>query len=198
MVQIFDLSNIEFINISKVDGMQNDIFQWTNIESSIRKYTLDIIAIKTQVKSTEIFYQVKRNSTKVTFIQKGNLIYIIAGKEFIQFQLLEAIIDEIMLNFQNFYGDLVNDYTEELNDLFTGFSEIIIDIIQNINSKIKYVKINCKACKKMINICIKNTLVTEASLYPVNIVYIHNGHGILLYIDKNFMVRGAEIVKISG
>ncbi|GAJ18949.1 unnamed protein product, partial [marine sediment metagenome] len=34
--------------------------------------------------------------------------------------------------------------------------------------------------------------------YPVALVYMHHGHSLLLYIDADFKVRGAEIVSITG
>ncbi len=42
------------------------------------------------------------------------------------------------------------------------------------------------------DICIKRTLVENAKNFPVAIVFFHHNHGMLLYIDANFKVRGAE------
>ena len=41
-------------------------------------------------------------------------------------------------------------------------------------------------------------MIEQADSFPVPIVYHHEGHATLCYIDKNFEVRGVELVNTTG
>ena len=41
-------------------------------------------------------------------------------------------------------------------------------------------------------------MIENADSYPVPIVYVHEGHAILCFIDQNFHHRGVELVNITG
>ncbi|MCP4763424.1 MAG: hypothetical protein GY870_16750 [archaeon] len=207
MESVMDHNNIldliQFVSISKDSGSglsssMDDLFQWVNEKNSISKFTLDIIAVKALVKTSDIFYQIKRHGLKICFILKNNILFITGADEKVQYQLLEAIIEETIGKFEKFYGGIVDNYSGGFSDTFGGFSMIIDNIIHTIIDKVKFVFANCKACKSTIQICVKNSFIEKSENFPVSLVYIHNGHAILVYIDAKFKVRGAEIVLISG
>ena len=45
---------------------------------------------------------------------------------------------------------------------------------------------------------VRKSLIENAKDYPVALVFMHRGHGTLIYIDANFKVRGTENVAITG
>jgi hypothetical protein len=53
----------------------------------------------------------------------------------------------------------------------------------------------CDTTKPLI---VKRSFINDAESYPVPIVYTHDGHSVLCFIDKNFDVRGVELVHITG
>ncbi|MBD3350861.1 MAG: hypothetical protein GF364_05180 [Candidatus Lokiarchaeota archaeon] len=190
------LSKIKFLHIAKIDG--EDLYDWTQDNKPISAYKLDILAVKSIVKASDIYYQINRRDLKICFIMKEEILFIIGADEKIQFQLLEAIVDDICDQFFEYYGDMVMKFSGGLSDAFNGFSDNIINIIQKIKKKVTYVRAYCKVCKGHLEICVKNSFVDDASDYPVSMVYIHEGHGLLIYIDASYRVRGAEIVKTTG
>ncbi len=58
-------------------------------------------------------------------------------------------------------------------------------------------ELTCPVCKKNVIIKVKKALAKEDIRYPFEYVDVHGdpAHGITLYIDKNWQVRGMEIFK---
>lgn len=187
---------IEFINISKLDG--DDIYTWVRAGKPAASCKLDMLAVKALVKTADIFYQITRRDRKICFIRQNKILYMIAAGEEVQFQVLEAILEQIINSFLEFYGDIIDQYAGDFSDTFTGFDEFINDTFLNIGDYIKYVKAQCRACKSIINVCVKKSMIENATDYPVSLVYIHEGHGLLIYIDAGYRVRAAEIVNTSA
>ena len=44
----------------------------------------------------------------------------------------------------------------------------------------------------------KTKIIDESKNFPVPIVYRHDGHAIVCFIDKNFVLRGDKPVVVSG
>jgi len=187
---------IEFMCISNSNN--EDIYFWSKNNLSINKYILDLIAIKSIIKTENIFYQINRTQLKICGIKKNDLIFIIAGSTDLQFQLLEALIEEFIENFFVNYNDIYKSFSAGFNDPLNILNKTLLNIINNIKDYVKFSRVSCKACKKDLEIFIKKSLIEKSQKFPVSLVYIHEGHGLLLFIDKNFVVRGAEIVDISG
>ena len=53
-------------------------------------------------------------------------------------------------------------------------------------------------CNQVLPLVVKRSFILSADSYPVPLVYTHKGHAILCFIDKNFDVRGVELVNITG
>jgi hypothetical protein len=187
---------IHFFHISKSTG--EDLCVWVQTGSFASKFTLDLIAVKSMIKTPEIYYQMRRSGIKICSFTKNGITFVIGSEDDLQYQLLEAAIDKVMDQFVNFYGVMLQNYSGDVVDTFNGFPEIIGKILNEIGSSIAFLRADCNACKSTISVCVKKSLVNNASNYPVSLVYIHNGHGLLIYIDKNFKVRGAEILICSG
>ena len=58
-------------------------------------------------------------------------------------------------------------------------------------------ELSCPVCKENITIKVHKEVAITASRFPFEYVDVHGNppHGITLYIDKNWMVRGMEIFK---
>ncbi|MHA1340331.1 MAG: hypothetical protein ACTSRZ_09025 [Promethearchaeota archaeon] len=190
------IKSIEFLYISNI--MDEELYFWSPKNFKKSRYILDIIAIKTLTKAEDIFYQMTKSSLKICGYLKNGIIFSIGAEENIQFQLLEAVLEQISSVFFEFYGDIIQTMSGSYSDTFNGLDKFILEIFQDIKKYITITRVFCKACKKILNIYIKNSLISTTKNYPVSLVYIHEGHGLLLYIDKNYTVRGAEIVDISG
>ena len=69
-------------------------------------------------------------------------------------------------------------------------------LISNKKNHVEY-ELTCPVCKKDITIKVKKAVATDSIRYPFEYVDIHGtpAHGITLYIDKNWSVRGMEIFK---
>ncbi len=187
-----------FLNISKISA--ENLYQWVKGSLGSLKYNLEIMAIKATLNlaSPEEFYQKTHRAIKICYIIRKDLVFIIGAKEKAQYQLLEAILEETFILFFDLYGDLISGFLSEFADTFIGFNEIFDNILSSIRQRITYVRAQCKICDSNLNVCIRNSMIENAKSNLVNLVYYHEGHGLLLYIDPNFKVRGAEIVKISA
>lgn len=189
--------SVEFINISKMEDNE-DLFTWVAPGKSLATYTLDIISTKSILISSNIFYQTKRKNLKISFYSNGKIRIIVASKENIQYQMQEALIEYLLEEFMEFYGTIIENFSGLSGDTFTGFSDIVYESMKKVNSLVKFVRVPCKACNENISVCIKKSLIEKSKDFPVSIVYVHNAHALLVYIDRAFKARGAEIVNLSG
>ena len=89
------------------------------------------------------------------------------------------------------YGDQCN--------IFDAFSSTVREVFNNYRDLdiIKSTMVTCKACNRTLHIIIRKSLVDTSPKPTTPIVYVHGGHSVLLYVDKNYIVRGAELVSIS-
>ena len=54
------------------------------------------------------------------------------------------------------------------------------------------------AYKEIIAFQNMESFIENAESYPVPLVYNHKGHAILCFIDKNYDIRGVELVNVTG
>ena len=95
---------------------------------------------------------------------------------------------------------VILSYGNVAENTFQGFRidlEKILDEFDDLGL-VKKVTAQCRVCNRALPVFIKKSFVENAESYPVSIVYNHKGHALLLYIDKNFAVRGIELVSITG
>lgn len=190
------LDNLQFINISTDEFT---IFEWKPARS-YKSFILDLNICK-QNPVSDIFFHMDKGNLKIVHIRKGNLIYSAGSNIEMQFQLLEAIIEQVsvefnkkyavdyILSYENFSPGIFNKFEIEIENMLTNFEEL--DLIKVIN-------IPCIVCNVIKPLIVKKSFINNAESYPVPIVYTHDGHAILCFIDKNFDVRGVELVHITG
>jgi len=189
-------NKINFINISNEDFT---LFEWKP-PNSFKSYVLDLNIVKENT-ANDIFFHINRGNMKIVYIRKNELLYTIGAESEVQFQILEALLEYIDKKFHETYDiDVILSY-ESVNPIaFKGFKDTVNEVIENIEDLkiIKVVDVFCRVCRKTLLLHIKKTIIEQATSYPVPIVFIHEGHAIVCYIDQNFVVRGVEFVNATG
>ena len=84
-------SNLIYLNISKED---HTIFEWQPSGSN-RNFKLILNFIRKNV-IDDVFFHIERNDEKLTYIKKDNLIFTLSSANKIQYQTLEAFIEQII------------------------------------------------------------------------------------------------------
>jgi hypothetical protein len=187
---------LEFINISKEEST---LFEWKP-EKSYRRFDLDLNIVKENPVS-DIFFHRDKGNMKIAYIRKDDCIYTVGASIKVQFQLLEALLEYISFKFHEMYDvDVIMSYGDFNPIMFQGFKEILEDIIKNFADLglVKRIQVECRVCKTVLPLFVKKSMIENADSYPVPIVYVHEGHAILCFIDQNFHHRGVELVNITG
>jgi len=190
------LQNLEFINISTD---QYTIFEWKPPRSH-KSFILDLNIVKKNPVSN-IFFHIFKGNMKIVHIRLKNLIYTAGSNNEVQFQLLEALIERVSEIFNEIYdiGSYIK-YDNFSTTILNPFKEEIDKIIDNFNSlnSVVDLKVPCMVCNSILTVIVKRSFIDNAESYPVPLVYNHKGHAILCFIDKNYDIRGVELVNITG
>jgi hypothetical protein len=175
------------------------VYQWNPKGLRMTHFPVELLPCKENSIEGE-YYQSSIKDHRVVSIKIDNYIFLLACDNVIQFLFMEALLDALAQNFLKTYqfilgsGIIASD-----NSLFMGFTNQIQPTFSAIlKDGVKFVRGECKVCKCEYHVCIKNDLIEKATDFPVAVVYFHKGHGMLLYIDGNFKVRGVERVSING
>jgi hypothetical protein len=187
---------LEFINISNDEVT---LFEWKPAKS-FRRFDLDLNIVKENPVS-DIFFHKDKGNMKIVHIRKNNLIYTVGASIKVQFQLLEALLEYVSFKFHEMYDiGVILSYSNFNSNIFNSFKEIIEDIIKNFADLdlVKRIQVECKVCNTVLPLFVKKSFIQNAESYPVPIVYVHEGHAILCFIDQNFHHRGVELVNITG
>ncbi len=187
---------LEFVNIS---NKEFTLFEWKP-PNSYRRFDLDLNIVKENVMS-DIFFHRDKGNMKIVFIRKNNLLYTVGSSPQIQYQLLEALLEQVDMEFNEMYDiGVILSYGNSNSNIFNGFTEIIDNIIKNFGELdiVKRIHVECRVCKTVLPLFVKRSFIDNAESYPVPIVYMHKGHAILCFIDQNYQHRGVELVNITG
>ncbi|MFX1259241.1 MAG: hypothetical protein ACFFAN_15410, partial [Promethearchaeota archaeon] len=147
-----------------------------------------------------IFYCIPKADIKLVYYLEDDAVFSIGSNSEIQSQLLEALLEHLIEKFYDMYDkSLFKSCYGDVCNIFDGFSSVLEDSLKNYErlDLIETSLVNCKACKKTIVVIIKKSLVEKSERTHTPLVYNHSGHALLLYIDKQFKVRGQELVDIS-
>ena len=187
-------NKLNFINIS---NEEITLFEWKPPES-FKSYILDLNVVKENT-TKEIFFHLNKGNMKIAYIRKGNLLYTIGAEMDIQYQILEALLEHIDKKFHEIWDiDVILSYGSVSSNVFKDFTSRVNEIIENLDDLIKKVDVFCKVCKKTLPLYVKKSMIKSATSFPVPLVYNHKGHAIVTYVDQNFVVRGVELVNITG
>jgi len=190
------LQNLEFINIS-TDKFS--IFEWKP-PRSFKSFILDLNIVK-QNPVSNIFFHIFKGNMKIVHIRLKNIIYTAGSNNEVQFQLLEALIERVSVVFNEIYD--IESYIKYDNfsaTILSPFKEEVDNIINNFNSlnSVMDLKVPCMVCNTVLPVIVKRSFIENAESYPVPLVYNHKGHAILCFIDKNYDIRGVELVNVTG
>jgi len=190
------LQNLEFINIS-TDKFS--IFEWKP-PRSFKSFILDLNIVK-QNPVSNIFFHIFKGNMKIVHIRLKNIIYTAGSNNEVQFQLLEALIERVSVVFNEIYD--IESYIKYDNfsaTILSPFKEEVDNIINNFNSlnSVMDLKVPCMVCNTVLPVIVKRSFIENAESYPVPLVYNHKGHAILCFIDKNYAIRGVELVNVTG
>jgi len=189
----------EFLSFVNISTEEYTLFEWKP-PRSFRSFVLDLKIVK-EYSMDDIFFHLNKGNMRIAYIKKGNVIYSVGSDENVQFQRLEALLEVIEKKFNETYDiRVILSYGNVSENIFSGFKEEIEEILSNINSLDlgKQIRAFCRVCNKTLKVFIKKSMIDHADSYPVPIVYNHEGHAILCYIDKNYEVRGVELVNMTG
>jgi hypothetical protein len=190
------LQNLEFINISTD---QFTIFEWKP-PMSYKSFILDLNIVK-QNPVSNIFFHIFKGNMKIVHIRLKDIIYTAGSNNEVQFQLLEALIERVSEVFNERYDiESYIKYDNFSTTVLNPFKEEIDSIIENFNTldTVVELKVPCMVCNGILPIIVKRSFIDNAESYPVPLVYNHKGHAILCFIDKNYDIRGVELVNITG
>lgn len=195
---ITNLGNyLEFIYIY---SESEAIFKWKP-PRSFKSFLLDMNIVR-QNPATDVFFHMDKGDRKIAYIRKKNgIIYAIGADTEVQFQILEALLEAILGKFLEIYDvEVILSYGNVSTTPFKGFSADVDEIIKNFKTLnlVKKVDIQCRVCNAMLPLYLKRSFVENADSYPVSIVYNHSGHATLCFIDKNYGVRGVELVSTTS
>ncbi|MHA1437696.1 MAG: hypothetical protein ACTSPD_08960 [Promethearchaeota archaeon] len=188
-----------FVNISKEN---NNIFSWKS-KYSLKHHFFDINSVKNigQLKKN-IFLHLNKGDIKIVFTKQHKLIFIIGADIQIQFQMLEAFLEYLMEKFIERYRNVLNGFRTGANNIFQDFSNTIESALDNLNNLdlVFFKDVYCTVCKKIHYLAIKKSLIENADETKtiIPLVYYHDGVSLLIYIDKQYDIRGVEIVSLSG
>ena len=187
---------IQFINITGEDLV---LFEWKP-PRSFKSFILDMNIIK-ENKVSDIFFHINKGNLKIVHIRKHNLIYSVGASKEVQYQILEALLEEIDKQFNEMYDlDVILSFSNTNAAIFKAFKQEIEQIIENFHNLhlVKKVDVLCRVCKATLQMYIKKSIMENETSFPVPLVYIHKGHAIVTYIDQDFVVRGVELVHINS
>ena len=187
---------LHFINISTDEY---SLFEWKP-KNSYKSFILDLNVVKKKT-ARDIFFHINKGTMKIVYIRKNSLIYAIGADEKVQYQLLEALLEYIDERFHEMYGvEEILSYGNFSPHVFKQFKEVVEYSLEHFKELklVRKVDVECRVCDKILPLFVKKSGIENAESYPVPIVYIHEGHAILCFIDKNYDVRGVELVNITG
>ena len=187
---------IQFVNITGEDLV---LFEWKP-PGSFKSFILDLNIIK-ENKVSDIFFHINKGNLKIVHIRKHNLIYSVGASKEVQYQILEALLEEIDKQFNEMYDlDVILSFSNTNAAIFKPFKQEMAQIIENFHSLhlVKKVDVLCRVCKATLPMYIKKSIMENETSFPVPLVYIHKGHAIVTYIDQDFVVRGVELVHINS
>jgi len=187
---------LNFINISTEDL---SLVEWKP-PRSFKSYILDLNIVKENAVE-DIFFHIYKGNSKIAHIKKGDLIYTIGAKNDVQFQLMEALLEYIDEIFKEIYDiDVILSFENVSSNIFRNFNNNIEEVLDNLKELdlVKNISVYCRVCKRVLQIYVKRSFIENAEDFPVPLVYSHAGHAVLIFIDKNFDVRGAELVQLTG
>ncbi len=199
MINFDLLTDIYFFNLGRYQS-NDSFFNWTS-KSFQKANIFDVKMTRNAAAATEgVFYTILKIDLKLVYYLKKDNIFSIGASPEIQTQLLEAILEYLIKKFFETYDEslLLSCFGDQC-DIFNAFAHTVENALKNFENLnlIKTRLVNCKGCNKTIPVIVKNSLIESSEKTNIPLVYNHSGHAILLYFDRQFKIRGHELVDVS-
>ena len=194
------IDQVFFFNIGPFGHSAETYFEWKS--KNYFKRTQFELNLTRHVHFKDIFFCIAREDAKLVYIvsPETDTVFTLAAQPQVQSSLMEAILEYLIEQFFETYDSslLMTCYGEQCN-IFDVFASTVEDVFKNYSSLdiVKSTMVPCKACNKTLQVFIRKSLVDNSTKPTTPIVYVHSGHSVLIYVDKNYKVRGAELVSIS-
>lgn len=192
------MKGVFFFNIGPYMYDSETFFDWKS-KSYLRASFFDI-KLTRNAPYKKIFYCVVKEDLKLVYYAEGDVVFTVGADPIIQSPLLEAIIEYLYGKFFEMYDEsMLSTCYGEICNIFDGFKSIVEDSFKNYNNLnlITTALVPCKGCDKTLTVVIKNSLIENATKPTTPIVYHHAGHSLLIYVDKQYKVRGSQLVSVS-
>ncbi len=189
------LEQIYFFNIGLYQK-DDTFFQWNN-KNNPRSNFFEIQMAR-NAPQDKIFYCEAKEDQKTVYYVEKNTVFCIGADPIVQSQLIEALLEHLMVHFFILYEDQLRRVGHgEISHFFKDFNMLVHDVFDNYDrlDLFETSMVNCKGCNSVLNVIIKKSIKFDKP--TSTIVYLHKGHALLIYIDKQYMVRGAEIVLLN-
>ena len=126
------------------------------------------------------------------------IIFLISGVEECQYQFLEAMDKFLAKEPLDAYANVLSGMSYD-GRFFDAFREIVDTRLTEVPTNyVKKVRAKCRLCDEYYDIYVRNSLIEQATSNSVSLVFEHADHALLLYLDKQFDVRGENVVDITG
>lgn len=192
----YDNLHTKIICIDIGVSTNTDFMRWVRPKSNV--FPMDIDAAR-QMAKEKFFLHIEKPNRRMVFILEKEIVFFIMAEIEIQFQMLEAILEEIIASFFDAYGAIYQNFFSGMSNIFEGFKSTIIDSINRAqNNRVKWIQSKCNICREKYLVCVKKSIIENAESFPVSLVFQHGGHGLLIYLDSKFKTRGSEVVEITG
>ncbi len=191
------LNQILYLNIGPYK-QEDSYFHWQS--KKYEKSSFFDLKLTRNAPESGIFYCHTRVDSKLVYYVAKDTVFSINMELEVQSQLMEAILEYIANKFfENYDESLLMTCSGDMSQIFNGFEPVVEEVFRNYDKLdlIKTALVTCNGCKKNISIVVKKSLIEQSTKPTAPLVYVHSGHALLIYLDKQFKVRGAELVSIS-
>ncbi len=189
--------HIFFVNISR-HYYDDTNFEW--ISPNFLRSTFFECKLTRNAPDKGIYYCISKSDIKLVYYVKNDVVFTMGAHPDVQSLLMEILL-EYLINvfFKTFDETLLSTSYGEKNHIFNSFNDTIKYLFNNYENLdlFRTALIRCNGCNKTLKIIIKKSLIENYSKPTIPLVYIHSGHAVIVYVDKNYAVRGNELVTVS-
>ncbi|MBN1802887.1 MAG: hypothetical protein JW891_15365 [Candidatus Lokiarchaeota archaeon] len=200
MVEDFNLKeHVFFFGIGRYQA-NDTFFNWESMKYPKSSYFE--LKLTRNAPAKNEFYCVNRDDVKLVYYVHGDTdaVFTIGARPIVQSQTLEALIEHLIEQFFDMYdSSLLYSCYGDTCHIFNAFDSIIKNALENFKKLdlVKFARVNCSLCQKTIVVIVKKSIIENSKKTTIPFVYVHSGHSILIYFDRNFKIRGSEFVTLS-
>ena len=186
---------IQFINIS---NNEQSLVDWRPV-GLFANYDFELKDIrKTEIRN--YYFKINKISMNIYYLKKKDFFFSIGVEKALQRQLVEAVLDVVIEKLYDAYDfEVLISYGSIDSTMFKTFKNDIEEILSNFDDLniVKTIRVPCSVCINIFPIIVKRNLIEKAPHYPVPVVCTHEDHDLLVYIDKEYKVRGMSPITFA-